>query len=294
MKIFALSDIRWNAIRLEQLIERIRGLRPDVVLLAGDLVNDKFGSRDGRTFGAEEYWDEVAGLLAFLSGSRIQTFFVRGNWDYSAKADRILRNATRRLRYVKDLSEQAANYRGVRFLGVSYAFANDLGKLKSLVRSSRQPVDIVLAHAEFKRRIWLFHLDAQLVITGHFDSQLSRVQNKVFISMDRFPAQYAVIDYGAARFTVRYVNQDAGIDVRRKATFAGGRLHWRARPITSLRRDSELYAARVEQLLAAGSRLEHEPADRQDIVDSLLANGVPRKHVEDYLGISLPAKERTH
>jgi hypothetical protein len=92
---------------------------------------------------------------------------------------------------------------------------------------------------------------------------------------------------------VQYVNQDLGIRAQRKAAFAGGRLHWKGKPIASLRHESEQYADRVEQLLAARTALELEPGKASIIRDSLVARGVPKRHVEDYLGIGLSSKKGT-
>lgn len=81
MRILALSDIFWADTNLRSLTGLIEGARPDLVLLAGDLVNDIFGYEDGKIVDREYYWKHARELLCFLDEREVRTFAIRGNWD---------------------------------------------------------------------------------------------------------------------------------------------------------------------------------------------------------------------
>lgn len=292
MKIFAISDISWNRVYLQELTRQIEKIRPDLVLLAGDLVNDMLGIRDGEFFSADKYWDDVYNLLAFLNERKIQTFYVRGNWDYSKKSEKVLKLATKKLKYIEDISEKVVTHKGLRILGVSYAFTNNLEEVKLLSEKFRKQVDIVLAHAEYKRRIWLFHLSTKLIVTGHFDSQLCQIQDKVFISFGSYPSQYAIIDYTPTKLAIRYVNKEISANVLQKASFSKGKLIWRAKPIRSSRAYSWKYANQVERLIEAKIKLESDKTKRKILIDELVKYRIPKRHIEEYLKISLRSKSK--
>jgi len=293
MKIFAISDISWNLVYLQELTRQIDKIRPDLVLLAGDLVNDMFGMREGKFFSAEQYWDDVYKLFTFLNERKIQVFCVRGNWDNSKQFDKVLKRATKNLKYIEDISERVVTHKDLRILGLSHAFTNDLEEVRLLSKKFRKQVDIVLAHAEYKRRIWLFHLNTKLIITGHFDSQLCQIQDKVFVSFGSFPSQYAIIDYDSTELKIRYINKEISANVLRRAKFSDGELIWRAKPIRSLRLHSEKYANQVERLMEAKTKLESDNTKRKTMIDELVKYGVPKRHIEEYLRINIRSKSKT-
>ena len=222
-----------------------------------------------------------------MDKQEIQTFCIRGNWDYSKKADRIIRKAEKNLAHFKDISDSVTEFRGLRILGLSYAYTDDLEAVRKLSAEFKQRVDLVLAHAAFSRRIHLFSLDTKLVVTGHFDSQLCRIQNKVFISLGHFPFHYAIVDYKPTRVQIRYVNDEM------ETEFTRGGLTWTAKPLRSLRLGSEKYADHVERLMKARVELEGDRTRRQAIIDSLVKKGVPKKHIEEYLRVSLQPQKKS-
>jgi 3',5'-cyclic AMP phosphodiesterase CpdA len=291
MRILAFSDISWNSVHLRELTGKIERIHPDLVLLAGDLVNDMIGLRDGKFFSIDKYWDDVYELFNFLNERKIHTFYVRGNWDASQKSNKTLKLAAKQFTYVKDISETVEEFKGFTILGLSWAFTNSLEDIRSLSEKFQKPVDLVLAHAEYKRRIWLFHLNTKFIITGHFDSQLCRIQDKVFISLDSFPSQYVVIDYKSRKSKIRYINKVIGFNVSRRANFAHGKLVWKAKPLRSLRLNSDQYANQVETLMEARTRLNLDRNKRESIIDALLKRGIPKKHIEEYLRVSLHPKK---
>src|ERR1700690_2607058 len=112
MRILAFSDISWNSVHLRELTGKIERIHPDLVLLAGDLVNDMIGLRDGKFFSIDKYWDDVYELFNFLNERKIHTFYVRGNWDASQKSNKTLKLAAKQFTYVKDISETVEEFKG--------------------------------------------------------------------------------------------------------------------------------------------------------------------------------------
>lgn len=292
MRILAISDISWNFTSLHKLTGQIEKIQPDLVLLAGDLVNDMIGFSDGRVFSTQKYWDNVYSLLDFLNERKIQTFCIRGNWDNSQKYDRIIKLASKKLSHVKEISEKIVEFEGLRILGLSHTFTNSLENTRRLSENFQERIDLVLAHAEYKRRIWLFHLNAKLIITGHFDSQLCRVHDKVFISLGHYPAQYVIIDYKPEQLDIRYVNKEIHANVLRKARFASDRLTWKAKPLRSLRPNSQNYADQIQRLISAKIELDADKTKRQTIIETLVKHGVPKRHIEEYLRVSIRSKKK--
>ncbi len=204
MRILTISDISWNFTFFPKITSQIDEIHPDLVLLAGDLVNDMFGLVDSKVVSKDEYWNDVYGLFHFLNERKIQTFFIRGNWDNSSDYDEVVSLAEKKLPYVKEISDKMVEYKGCRILGLSHDFTNSLEDIRTLSEKFQRQLDIVLAHTEHKRRIWLFHLNTKIIITGHFDRQLCQIQNKVFISLESFPGQYVVIDYQPTKYNIQY------------------------------------------------------------------------------------------
>jgi predicted phosphodiesterase len=289
MRILAISDISWNFVYLEELelARQIEDIHPDLVLLAGDLVNDMFGIRDGEFYSRDKYWDDVYGLFDFLNEHRIQTFCIRGNWDNSSQYDKAIKLAGKKPSFVKEISEKVEEYKGLRILGLSHAFTNSLEDIRLLSEEFQEGLDLVLAHAEYKRRIWLFHLNTKLIITGHFDKQLCQIQDKVFISLGRFPAQYVVIDYEPTKFEICYFDKGIHRTVLRKASFVNEKLIWRENRFKYYRQ----YANQVESLMAAKVELNLDRTKRQMIIDKLLKQGIAKRHIEEYLRVSMRSKK---
>ncbi len=124
-------------------------------MLAGDLVdNDK--SIDGST----KDWPSSYELAAFLNENKIQTFFIRGNWDERAQYDKSI-SATYRLPCVEDIPGRMVAFNEVRVLGIPFSFTKHLQTCKCIQERFPEPVALVLAHAKFVRVIWLFTLETR-------------------------------------------------------------------------------------------------------------------------------------
>lgn len=179
MKILLLSDISWRKTSLKALEKLISDNDPSLLLLAGDLVDN-----DKSVVGSAKEWSSLYKLVDFLNENKIQTFFIRGNWDRTPY-DRLI-DLTHQLPHVEEISGRIVTFNDVKILGVPFPFTNHLRTAKQLGERFSAPVDIVLAHAEFARRIWLFELKTKFVVTGHFDSQLCQIRDKTFISLGGF------------------------------------------------------------------------------------------------------------
>lgn len=294
MRILLLSDISWRKTNLASIEKEILRIDPSLVLLAGDLVdNDK--SIDGRT----EAWSSLYEFVDFLNENKMQTFFIRGNWD-RAPYDSLVAK-THRLPYVDEIAGRIAEFDGVNVLGIPYSFTNRLGTAKRLGELFPAPVDIVLAHAELARRIWLFELKTRFVVTGHFDSQLCQIRDKAFVSLGGFPSSYVIIDYEKTVQTVTYFERDfleqrdvfgravfvqEGETRASRARLVDGRLAWDTEAPASLSASGKHreYAALVESLISAKEHLDAGVRRRDEVVAELQNRGVPKKHIREYIG----------
>lgn len=272
MRILTISDILWRLTSLVELKNLIEKVKPSLVLLAGDLVNDQ------NNF--DIYWKNVYKLLEFLNKCEIQTFFIRGNWDESPYYEGLLKLVIKKLPFIKEISEKVEEFHGLKILGLSHSFTNNLKAIRDLSNKPQEPLDLVLAHSEYKRRIWLFHLNAKLIITGHFDKQLCQIRDKVFISLENFPSQYAVIDYQPTKYKISYFDGDMHKTVIRKAEFSNGKLAWKDKPFRNRRQ----YANRIENLMAAKTQLMPRNTKSEEIINKLLKCGISKRHIEEYVG----------
>lgn len=290
MKILLLSDISWGRISLDYAKRKVLSIDPSLVVLAGDLVdNDK--SVDGNM----EAWSSLYAFVNFLAENETQTFFIRGNWD-RAPYDELVAQ-TRQLARVEEISGKIREFNGIRLLGVPYSLTNHLGTAKRLGERFPAPVDIVVAHAELSRRIWLFGLSTKFVVTGHFDGQLCQIRDKVFVSLEGFPHGYAILDYEQSQQTVTYVErgfactspdglaQEGEARVSR-VTSVGERLIWETAPLKSSVASGKYrdYDVWVERLLEAREAVNEGKQEFSEAMQSLLQSGIPKKHVREYLG----------
>lgn len=292
VKILVLSDISWRQTGLESLKKVVTYVSPSLVLLAGDLVDN-----DKSTNGNQNLWSSLYELVDFLDENRIRTFFIRGNWD-RAPYDRLL-DATRRLPHIEEISDRVAEFGGVRILGIPFSSTEYLRNCKRIGERFPEPVDIVLAHAELVRRIWLFELKTKFVITGHYDSQVAQIRDKVFVSLGGFPSDLAIVDYEETRQTVTYVErkfvqvmssgnfvQEVEVRVSR-AEFVASSLTWGTDPtespsVGSRHRD---YATWVERLLTAKEQVSVGTRKRGQVVQELWESGIPRNTFRSTLAV---------
>ncbi len=148
---------------------------PDVVFFAGDITGD--GSC------GHGYQNAMKILLKLLDRRGIQTFMISGNHDEDDYYEELVGFAED-LENSQDISNKLVECRGIKILGISFDKSRLKTELKEILQHNQQKIDIVVAHAELKRRTWLFDLNTDFIITGHFDRKLTAIDNKIFISLD--------------------------------------------------------------------------------------------------------------
>lgn len=294
MRILLLSDISWRRTGLGSLKRGILSLDPSLVLLAGDLVDN-----DHSDVGGAEKWSGLYEFVDFLNENKTQTFFIRGNWD-RAPYDCLIGKAYR-LPYVEEISGRIVEFDRVRILGVPFSLTNHLPTAKRLRELFPDPVDIVLAHAEILRRIWLFELNTRFVVTGHFDSQLCQVRDKTFVSLSGFPSNYAIVDYGrdVQRVTCfeRCSPKRRGASGRTgsvqqdetrisSAQLVDGQLAWNTEPLRSSTANGKYrhYCTWVESLFLAKEQIDARARGREEAATELRSSCIPKKHIWEYIG----------
>lgn len=207
-KILILSDLNWNLaakrITNNDIInlyetksigssERFLSIRkywgivqmesPELVLLGGDLTGD--GSC-GHGFHNAFYY-----FLCLLNRSKTQTLFIQGDNDIKKYYSIVLEHLPS-LPFITEISNKSVIFRGIKILGIPFEATRNKKALREIIKSNRFH-DIVICHSELKRRSHLFGLDADLIITGHFDNKMCFVQNSIFLS---FSNDSEVINYG--------------------------------------------------------------------------------------------------
>ena len=148
--------------------------KPDLVIFAGDVTGD--GSC-GHGFQNAFFY-----FLTLLQISGYQTLFIKGDNDleqyYSSVTDNISH-----LPLIQEISDKAIKVNGLKILGIGFDTSADKKSLQSFLDIHvKKTYDIVLCHAQLKRRTVLMKLDCDCLITGHFDNKLFKMGSKVFLS----------------------------------------------------------------------------------------------------------------
>ena len=300
MKIFILSDINWWgwSADLNALEEFVEEEQPNLIILAGDLVN---------AGGPLSGWRSIQNFLSFVDEHRIHTFLIRGNWDETNHYARMMKKFVSSV-YVQDISDRLVIFGGISFLGVPYSTTTDLQLIRSLKSRLHDPVDFVIAHAELKRRVWLFELNPKVFISGHSDVQLCQIRKTVFISIDSFPRHYAVINYDPPTSEVVYyqdhfmvdrklphylsidINGEGKIKSVNRKHFAlrvgfteNGQLHNISKAPRYFRRAGKPnYSRIIEDLLSGKESIESNSEKKADVISKLQCKGISEKWVQEY------------
>lgn len=230
MRILILSDLNWEAhlrsitsaeiqqfteARLSLLrYERIRRYfnlilseKAELVLFAGDITGDGFCGHG--------FQGAFTILLKLLENRQIPSLFIRGNHDPDPNYSDLLKNIAN-FKYTQEISETNVNILGLNILGVSYECSKSKRKLKALIAEYKeQPIDILLAHSQIKRRIYHFDFNAQYILTGHYDRKLLTHRNKIFVALDNDSEEisYALLEKNKAKNDVVAIKIKRGNDV---------------------------------------------------------------------------------
>lgn len=282
-----ISEIQWETPGtdiLAKLKNEIDAVEPSLILFAGDVINDGMN--------AEEHVDEFTELLTYLEHRGIHSFTIEGNHDEYSDYDAVIRHIDT-LDYAKEISGELAEWNGITVVGVLYRYTHSLGQARQLQADFPRSYDIVLAHAERSRRIWLFELDAQYIITGHFAAILSQIQDHVFVSMGSYPAQRVLLQNNlqevlySREFDSFRASQDS---YDTKARVNDQELIWEfeeldAELVTQRSLQDSAYPALAEHLIEAKYRIKTaSKEDEREIIDELLADDVPKTHIREYIG----------
>jgi predicted phosphodiesterase len=177
IKILVISDIVWK--KSESLLKIIIKLKPDLLVISGDICQGSLPSDNG-----ENFWNK-------LEDHNIMTLAVKGNYDYNARYEKIFFG--RGYSFIRDISEQYFQFNGLTFLGIPFHNFVQLGKARSIGKNYPEKVDIVISHPSTARRIWAFDVNPKIVLMGHDDLRICKVLNTLLISTNWSPDNYAVL-----------------------------------------------------------------------------------------------------
>jgi len=286
MEALVISDIQWelpNENIFGVLKTEIDTIAPSLVLFAGDVINDGMNS--------EEHVAEFTDLLEHLEELEITSFTIPGNHDeysnYEAVEARI-----DDLAYAQEISGEVVEFNGVSVLGIPYSYTHRLGRARQLRDEFSGQYDLVVAHAESRRRIWLFNLDTRFIITGHFAERLFQVRDRVFVSMGASPSDMVLVNLKSDEVLYRRRTDSYQATQDRyeaEIELVEGELRWLrdeyepdfvgSRPL----QDFE-YPERLERLMWAKEAVEDVSEDEErEIIEELLEAGIPKTHIREYI-----------
>lgn len=288
IKILALSDIFWREARIyRRLIALVAITKPNLVLLAGDLVNDRPVSdflHENKPY--LSLWKEVSKFLDFLESSKIQCYIVRGNWDQGKEYDDLMQ---RKYTYIQEISNKIVEFRGIKIWGIPHNVTTKKSTMPKITNPQTEQVDIILTHADGPRRMLLFEYPTKLIITGHSDQKFCLVRDKVFFSFSSFPDQYAVIDYSPSFITGKYFYK---LLFRRESKLYSKMVEYKARFIKGMpywateeaREFSFQYTLQMEGLLSLKEQAGLLNTDeKREAINQLLSIGVSKAQIEEHI-----------
>jgi hypothetical protein len=286
MTILCISDINWeipDTDTLDTLITDIENAAPSLVLFGGDVINDGWNE--------QEHVREFTELLTRLEESETPSFTIEGNHDEYSSYNEVVRHIEG-LNYAKEISGEVAEFEDLKVLGLPYSYTHSLRNTREISNEFPERYDIVLAHAESSRRVWLFELDASIILTGHFASILCQIQDQTFVSMGGYPRDSVLIEPGQEIVYRRRLESDRSNQEQyeSRARWDNGVLVWERDehdPDLHLKRMKEQSesAERIERLLLAKERLEGSGVvEEREVVEELLEAGVPKTHIREYIG----------
>jgi predicted phosphodiesterase len=287
MSILCISDIQWeipDTDTLETLKTEISDEEPSLVLFAGDVINDGWNS--------EEHTTEFIELLEYLEKLEITSFTIEGNHDEYSNYEAVVER-TEDLEYAREISGEVAEFDGLQVLGIPYSYTHYLREARQLGDEFSGSYDIVLAHAETSRRIWLLNLDTRFIVTGHVSEQLCKIQDHVFVSMSTYPSDRVVFSPGLEEVLYRrhidsfFASQEwyeAEVRVDDDGELVWLRDECEPEKVTMRKLSESGYPERFEKLISAKKRVRDvDEEEERRIIESLLDDGVPKTHIREYI-----------
>lgn len=287
MKVLCVSDIHWEDKGrdiLTRLKEDIADVSPSVVLLGGDVINDGRNRR--------EHVTEFLELLQYLEDTETPSCTIKGNHDEYSDYEKVSEDIDE-LTYANELSAGVAEIDDISILGIPYEYTHDLDNARNISDDFPDKYDIVLAHAELHRRIWLFEIDADYIITGHVGKRLCLVDNQLFASLDSYPEDIIKIQPEDCRLSYSRSSDPPFSGSQRyeaQVKIDNGELVWLFDDYNSgvsglQQLDDPGYARNVERLLAAKRDGEELIANEgEEIVGELLSEGISETQIREYIG----------
>lgn len=272
MNILLISDISWERSGLKLIKDKILDIRPSLILFAGDIISDGSCSKI--------HIDELLELLEFLNKNKIHSFIIQGNHDDDINYKKLL-YSIEKLSHIKDISNKIAKFNNIKILGIPFSFTHSMRNVRKMSETFPEQVDIVLAHSEKARRIWLFDLNTKIIATGHYDEQLFHIFDKVFIAFGGFPYNYVTVDYDINEQIITYFSISGNKDRISKARLTNGRLIWSQNLIRQ--REYPDYMSIVENLVSAKKKVINIET-RRDVIENLLKMKIPKQHIIEYVG----------
>lgn len=221
MRILLTSDIvSWDG--YEELVEL---LRPDITVLAGDLVSDGYaifwreamrtrpwiaglmngGAHDEKAHAAlveflqgEEFrrlrWDlHVGKFYRFIkkAGQISEVLVIRGNHDLDFSGD-YMPSVIDETPGCHEISGKEIEVKGLRFLGAGYSSSR--AELWSLLEAHRGSVDVLVSHVKWSMVDMLTSAGPSLVLAGHYysGSPVKRIGKTAMVFTNY--GQYAIVD----------------------------------------------------------------------------------------------------
>jgi len=179
-----LFELRYE--RIKRYLDIIIQEKADLVLFAGDVTGDGFC---GQGF-------QIAFLLLLkmLEKRKIPSCIISGNHDPIQNYQAVIDYANT-FNLCHEISNKKIHILGLNILGVNYDCSKSKRKFHKLIKEQTEPVDIVLAHSQIKRRIMHFDFNTKYIFTGHYDRKLFTHRNKVFVALDNDSEEvsYAVL-----------------------------------------------------------------------------------------------------
>ena len=278
-RILAFSDLSWGTrekeasggqVEIGSFLRLVEEADPDIVVFTGDAAYDRCSHS-----GLDET-ELFLGLLRQIAVAGKHCVVVEGNNDDTMGTYGRVRDVAAASPYIHEVSGEVRVVCGIRFLGVP------TGKEKRMAESTCDAVDIVVVHAPYANRIWLFDLPAACIVTGHYGMMAGVVAGKAYIALDCSPASYAVIDREEEWQRIKYVAGTCRIVVRRGERFAAAGCDPALLRDLTRGRGSLPYREEIEALRRA--KREIATSSRAEVIGRLLGMGTKKTHIERYLG----------
>lgn len=269
------SDISWGSDSSDSkhIAKILKAIKPDIVFFAGDLVYDSSST-------GEHDIEKFLALLKVLDKRKIYAILLKGNHDDDYSNYQELSDGVKEMKYVKELSNEVIEIEGLKILGVPF------GDEKRSAEYFKDKYDFVIAHSEFKKRIWLTKIKTRFVITGHFDNSLYKYLDTFYICLNMFPKYYAVINLDTNKGSVIYYkcgDTSGYFDTERiVGTIKNGTIDNKGLLFSI---NTDVYFKHLELLNSAKKIINTLDLTKQkELINTLVSEGISKEQISEYIG----------